>query len=1004
MNEVTLRKWYDVFKDNNELVEIRILDPVTKKSYSGYFTDIDTIIKEIRRYEHCNIYFTLNVINEACYSREQHNIISTKPKAMTSDDDIIGRKWCLIDIDCVKPSDTNSTDAEKELAKEVVNNVYKFLRDQGFEQPIICDSSNGFHLTYKQAMLASSENTEISKNFLKVLSMLFSTDKVKVDCANYNNSRICKLYGVMSRKGADTIDRPQRESKILRIPDEIKVTKNEYFEKVANMLPKKEQPTRYNNYSSESFDLDAFIEKYGIKVRNIISEKHYTKYVLEECPFSSNHTAPDSAFFKMDNGAIGFKCLHNSDSDKTWQDVRRLFEPDAYVKQNYNNPRSFRPYNQKERAIIVEQQKDENKGSVWQTMAEIEDEDRSKIISIPSGILQYDKECCGFDKPSLSVWSGSNGCVDCDTEFFNGERWKRIADYNYGEKVLQYNDNGSATLVYPSIYHKYRCNKLTLMTSPNGSINQCLSDEHNLVYITSKGNLHKRNFMDFKNNNGCGCDFIPYFKYNTDGINWTDNEILLGLAVSAEGHLFEKRKNTKHRVRVNLKHKYKKDELVRLLVANSIEYEVKKYNPHDFEDTTFLFYWDKSFKKFPKSWYGMNERQKLLVRDNITKWDGRVQEGRGGTYSTTIKENADLVQFIITSTGFRCGISIDSREFRKNVLYILTFSKNRSLIKCRKNLLKFEEYKTSDGYKYCFTVESGMLVLRRNMNINITGNSAKSTLLNQIALNALNKGFKVALYSGELRNKKLKRWMLYQAAGKSYNVKSQYNDYDYYTPNKIKDKIVDWMGDKIYNYNTKYSHNIEQVCKEVEKIVKEKQVDMIIMDNLSCLDIDELDGALNEQQKTAIKMLLRLSDKLEVALHIVVHPRKSLSFLRKDDISGSKTITDLADNVFIVHRWNLDTQRAAKDFLEPTVYNDIMCSGASNLVEVVKQREFGDAEGHIYKLYFETESKRLKNFVAENIIYGWREQGTQQNIEYSSSNYEPQDTDDFFTENNEVPF
>ena len=113
MNETTLRQWYDVFKDNKELVEIRIMDPVYKKTYSGYFTDIETILREIARYDNCSLYFTLNVINEACYGREQHDKISQKPKSTTSDNDIVARKWCLIDVDCEKPSDTNSSDEEK---------------------------------------------------------------------------------------------------------------------------------------------------------------------------------------------------------------------------------------------------------------------------------------------------------------------------------------------------------------------------------------------------------------------------------------------------------------------------------------------------------------------------------------------------------------------------------------------------------------------------------------------------------------------------------------------------------------------------------------------------------------------------------------------------------------------------------------------------------------------------------------------------------------------------
>lgn len=701
MNEITIRQWYDVFKDNHELVEIRILDPNTKKTYSGYFTDIEKILREIKPYNHCNLYFTLNVIDEACYSREQHDRISQRPKSTTSDKEIIGRKWCLIDIDCEKPADTNSSDEEKELAKQVVNNVYKFLRDEGFEQPVICDSSNGYHLLYRQAMLNNEKNAETMKNFLQVLDLYFSTEKVKVDCSTFNASRICKLYGAISRKGSNTKERPQRESKILRVPKDIKVTPNEYFEKVASFLPVQEKRDRTNYYNGTSnFDLDEFLQRHNIKVRNKVETREYTKYVLEQCPFNPAHNAPDSAVFKMRDGSFGFKCLHNSDKNYTFRDFRLLFEPDAYQRQYRDPHRTFTPY--KQQPIEKKpQEKNEEKGNVWQTMKEIGNEDRSQIISIPSGILQYDKECCGFDKPSLTVWSGNNG-------------------------------------------------------------------------------------------------------------------------------------------------------------------------------------------------------------------------------------------------------------------------------------------------------------------------SAKSTLLNQIALNAVDKGFKVAIYSGELRDKRMKRWLVLQASGKAYNRKSSFNDYDYYTPNNVRDLVVEWLGDKLYNYNTKYSHDITQVCTEVEKLVKEHQIDMLIMDNLSSLDIDELEGGTNEQQKAAIKMLLRLTDKLEIASHLVIHPKKSEGFLRKNDVSGAKTLTDLADNVFFVHRWNQDTQNSAKEFLLPHVFRDLMESGATNIVEVIKQREFGEAEGHIYRLYYEPESRRLKNEIAEYVHYGWEENPTQQEMDFQQQvqdtlqpqaiNEEPPLWEDWTPSNEQAPF
>lgn len=406
MNEVTIRKWYDVFKDNNELVEIRILDPKTKRSYSGYFTDIETILKEIKNFDSCNLYFTLNVINDACYSREQHDRICLNPKSTTSDGDIIARRWCLIDIDCEKPSDTNSTDEEKELAKEVVNKVYKFLRDEGFEQPVICDSANGFHALYRQAMLSTKENTATMEKFLKVLDMLFSTDKVKVDTAVANPSRICKLYGAISRKGYNTKDRPQRESKILRVPDDIKATPNEYFEKVANMFPKEEQPTRYNNYNTPAFDLDEFIRKYNIGISRTIKEKNYTKYVLEVCPFDASHHAPDAAIFRMDNGAISFKCLHNSDSNKTWADVRRLYEPNAYERR-YENRWNVQPrYNRDIQQEFIPQEKNESKGNVWLKLGDIQKVKLDASDFITTGITDLDRLGLGLKRKYLTVLTG----------------------------------------------------------------------------------------------------------------------------------------------------------------------------------------------------------------------------------------------------------------------------------------------------------------------------------------------------------------------------------------------------------------------------------------------------------------------------------------------------------------------------------------------------------------------------------------------------------------------
>ena len=666
-------KWWDVLRDGNQLTEIRLLSN-DGRTASGIFDNIDEIVKAIAPYTNdWNIYYTINRLPDDVRGLPQYNKIIVRPKQTCNDNMMVARDYVCIDLDSRRLSGTNATDEQVEFTKKKANEVYQYLVNVGFNPPTVVFSSNGVHMYLRCAMLNNEKNTKLVKRFLQALSMMFTDEHTDVDEKVFNCARIMRLPSTYSCKG-NTMDasRPQRLCKFVKI-SENKVNDIAYFEKIAALYPEEEvRPSSQNNYSMESFDLDAFIEKHNIPVTKKVEVADGTRYYLEHCLFNDQHKGHDAILFKHRNGAIAYFCYHNSCSGNDWRKVREMYEPDAYTrKSTYQPHRSFRPIRQ-EIAPKELQEKEESKGNVWQCLSEIEDEDRSKIISIPSGITQYDKECCGFDKPSLSVWSGNNG-------------------------------------------------------------------------------------------------------------------------------------------------------------------------------------------------------------------------------------------------------------------------------------------------------------------------SAKSTLLNQIALNAVNQGFKVAIYSGELRGKKMKRWLLYQAAGKQYNKKSTYNEYDYFTPTHIKDNIVSWLEGKLYNYNTRYSHNIEQVCLEVEKLVKEHQIDMLIMDNLSCLDIQELDGAINEQQKAAIKMLLRLTDNLELATHVVVHPKKSENYLRKNDVSGAKTLTDLADCVFFVHRWNQDTQKAAKEFMTDSVYYDLCDSGTTNVVEVIKHREFGEAEGHIYKLYFEPESRRLKNSIAEHIHYGWEEVGVQSEIEYSET-------------------
>ena len=103
------------------------------------------------------------------------------------------------------------------------------------------------------------------------------------------------------------------------------------------------------------------------------------------------------------------------------------------------------------------------------------------------------------------------GCVDCDTEYFNGTEWVRIADYKQGDKVLQYDiDTHEASLATPILYHKYPCEQLWHFEDEKGNIDQVLCDDHNILIY----NGEKIKVKDWLKNPKT--IFIPNFFYYND--------------------------------------------------------------------------------------------------------------------------------------------------------------------------------------------------------------------------------------------------------------------------------------------------------------------------------------------------------------------------------------------------------------------------------------------------------------------------------------------------------
>ena len=689
MDERQIRYTFELLKKPEDVIEVRCI--TSRSNYSGYFKNVDNIIKELPRYSNGNVYFVLNKISDGCYSREQHETFVEKAKNTTSDGDISLREWLLIDVDPKRPSGVSSTNEEKNNAKLVINNVFSFLRDIGFAEPIVCDSGNGFHLLYKISLENTEANKLLMQTVLQVLDLYFSNGKCDIDKTVFNASRITKLYGTDSKKGNNTDDRPHRQSSILKVPKAIKETPYQLLLKVAGMMPAPEEKTYQNNYGKDRFDLKSFIRENNINVKSELNFQGGTKYILDHCLFDHSHKSKDAALFELQNGAIAYKCLHNSCSGYKWQDVRKMFEPNAYEK--YYEPQTRRITEKREEIVPQAQMKE--KGSKFLNFSEIEAKDRTQIVSIPSGFTQLDKMIIGFNKGEVSLWSGKNG-------------------------------------------------------------------------------------------------------------------------------------------------------------------------------------------------------------------------------------------------------------------------------------------------------------------------AAKSTIINQIAINAVDKNFKGVIFSGELPSHKMKNWVHLQCAGRQFTQKNDKFDNLFFVKKSVSEKIDFWLKDKLFVYNNEYGNNFEQLMCDVEEFVVEKGIDFVILDNLMALSLLTLDGDKYERQTQFINRICTSVKKFNYHIHIIAHPRKQTGFLRKDDISGNADLTNAVDNVFIAHRNNNDYKRAIGDFFPKEMFAEL--TRCDNYIEVCKNRDLGVID-YLVGFYYEIESKRLLNEMYENRTYGWQDMQSQTEITptvYVQPNvnfYEPKsDPFDGGDINSEVPF
>lgn len=202
--------------------EIRALHERKYKDMQGFFDDPGLAADYLSRMseDYQGVYFTLNPLTPDVIHRAKSKLKQSTQGLGASDGEVTRRIWLPLDFDPVRAKGISATPLENKASLELARTVADTLElIYGFPDPVLASSGNGAHLLYAIDMPNTDETRDVIKAFIRTVRAAFATPAVDVDISVFNASRIWRLYGTVARKGDNTLERPHRLSKILRMPD-----------------------------------------------------------------------------------------------------------------------------------------------------------------------------------------------------------------------------------------------------------------------------------------------------------------------------------------------------------------------------------------------------------------------------------------------------------------------------------------------------------------------------------------------------------------------------------------------------------------------------------------------------------------------------------------------------------------------------------------------------------------------------------------------------------------
>ena len=335
------------------------------------------------------------------------------------------------------------------------------------------------------------------------------------------------------------------------------------------------------------------------------------------------------------------------------------------------------------------------------------------------------------------------GCVDFNTEFLSPNGWIKISEYK-DQEVLVYDLQNNRTFFEKPVYikepykEKFLYFDYKFIDQALTPDHRCLTYKYDRSYSFSKTEVIMAKDIS-KEQSKLKLGFRHRFRTDFPcpdriGVNLSDNELKLMVAVCADGSFHPKRPdNTYCSFRLSKKRKIKR--LIDLCNLNQIQYKIKELEPSELNiapvtlitlHTPFRF-------KCLSNLYNANKKQLQIICDEVFNWDGSKKYK---AFYSKNKLSADFVSYAFAACGYRSVMITDVRKDDEIEYRVFANTDSTKVSICGSPKSDVKEL-DGDGFKYCFTTSTSFWIMRRNGRIIITGNCGMSAVRFQFKIDVL---------------------------------------------------------------------------------------------------------------------------------------------------------------------------------------------------------------------------------------------------------------------------